>query len=68
MAMWYPGTLDSIVEGCLATGEKPIDYIIHKRGSELLSHPKYTLANLKACGTASYQRTISDTGNPGSQP
>ena len=63
----FPGMLDNTVGGSLSSGENPIDCIIRECQEELLLDPAYTRANLKACGTASYQMTKTDLGEPGCQ-
>ena len=65
--MSFPGMLDNTVGGSLSSGENPIDCITRKCEEELLLDPEYTRANLKACGTASYQMTKTDLGQPGCQ-
>lgn len=65
--MSYPGMLDNTVGGSLSSGEKPIDCIIRECEEEISLDPAYTRANIKACGTVSYQMTKTDRGEPGCQ-
>jgi len=63
----YPDMLDNTVGGSLAAGEKPIDCMVRECEEELCLDPAYTRENLKACGTASYSMTQTDSGQPGCQ-
>jgi isopentenyldiphosphate isomerase len=63
----YPGMLDNTVGGSLASREKPIDCIVREAAEEALFPVEYTLANIKSCGTLSYQMAQMDNGKPGCQ-
>lgn len=59
--------LDNTVGGSLRSGESPIDSIVRDAQEEVSLDPLYTRANVKSCGTLSYQMTCSDRGHPGCQ-
>lgn len=62
--MSYPGLLDNTVGGSLPAGEKPIDCIVRECEEEICLEPAYTRANIKPCGTNSFQLSISDSQLP----
>ncbi|KAK2611592.1 hypothetical protein N8I77_004925 [Diaporthe amygdali] len=59
--MSYPGMLDNTVGGSLLVGEKPIDGIVRECEEEICLDPTYTRANIKPCGTNSFQLTLTDS-------
>ena len=63
----FPGMLDTTVGGSLATGEKPIDGIIRECQEEISLNPDYTRANIRPCGTNSFQLTVNDLLQPACQ-
>lgn len=65
--MTFPGMLDNTVGGSLATGEKPIDGMVRECEEELCLDPSYTRAHIKACGTNSFQLTVTDLLEPACQ-
>jgi isopentenyldiphosphate isomerase len=65
--MSFPGMLDSTVGGSLASRESPIDGMVRECQEELCLDPAYTRANLKACGTCSFQLTVTDLLETGCQ-
>lgn len=65
--MSFPGMLDNTVGGCLASGERPIDGIVRECEEEICPDPVYTRLNIKACGTDSFQLTVSDLLEPACQ-
>ena len=65
--MSFPGMLDNTVGGSLAAGEKPIDGIVRECEEEICLDPTYTRANIRACGTNSFQLTVTDLLEPACQ-
>ncbi|TPX11899.1 uncharacterized protein E0L32_007397 [Thyridium curvatum] len=65
--MSFPGMLDNTVGGSLAAGEKPIEGIVHECEEEICLDPEYTRSNIRACGTASWQMTVTDLLEPACQ-
>ncbi|KAK0624771.1 NUDIX hydrolase domain-like protein [Bombardia bombarda] len=65
--MSFPGMLDNTVGGSLAAGEKPIDGIVRECEEEICLDPEYTRANIRACGTNSFQLTVTDLLEPACQ-
>lgn len=62
-----PNKLDSTVAGVVRSGEQPIDCMARKNVVEASIPEEYTRANIVSCGIASYQMSITSTGNPGCQ-
>ncbi|KAJ4316278.1 hypothetical protein N0V84_007923 [Fusarium piperis] len=62
-----PNKLDSTVAGVVRSGEQPIDCMVRKTLAEASIPEEYTKTNIVSCGTASYQMSITSTGNPGCQ-
>ncbi len=62
-----PNRLDSTVAGVIRSGERPIDCMARKVAVEASVPKEYTQANIAACGTVSYQMSITSTGKPGCQ-
>ncbi|KAH6649274.1 hypothetical protein F5144DRAFT_588032 [Chaetomium tenue] len=62
-----PDKLDSTVAGVIRSGERPVDWIARKIAVEASVPKEYTTANIVACGTVSYQMSITSTGKPGCQ-
>lgn len=65
--MSFPGKLDNTVGGSLATGEKPIEGMIRECEEEICLSPEYTRSNIRACGTNSFQLTVTDLLEPACQ-
>lgn len=65
--MSFPGMLDSTVGGSLPAGERPIDGIVRECEEEICLDPAYTRANIKSCGTNSFQLSVTDSQLPGCQ-
>ncbi len=62
-----PNKLDSTVAGVIRSGERPVDCMARKIAAEASVPKEYTRANIAACGTVSYQMSITSTGKPGCQ-
>ncbi|CAK7223796.1 hypothetical protein SEUCBS140593_005351 [Sporothrix eucalyptigena] len=62
-----PNKLDSTVAGVIWSGERPIDCMVRKTAVEASISKEYTRANITACGTVSYQMSITSKGQPGCQ-
>ena len=62
-----PNKLDSTVAGVVRSGEQPVDCMARKIAVEASVPEEYTRANITACGTVSYQMSITSRGNPGCQ-
>ena len=65
--MSFPGMLDNTVGGSLSSGERAVDCIVREAEEEISIDPAYTRANVRPCGTASYQMTQTDHGDVGCQ-
>lgn len=65
--MSYPNMLDNTVGGTLRAEERPLDCMIRECEEELCLDANFTRANLQACGTSTYQMTVSDNGQVGCQ-
>lgn len=63
----FPNMLDNTVGGSLRAEERPIDCMVRECEEELCLDPEFTRAHLHPCGTASYQMTVSDSGQVGCQ-
>ncbi|KAK3332667.1 hypothetical protein B0T19DRAFT_448592 [Cercophora scortea] len=62
-----PNKLDSTVAGVVRSGERPVDCMARKIAVEASVPKEYTRANITACGTVSYQMSITSNGKPGCQ-
>lgn len=62
-----PNKLDSTVAGVVRSGERPVECMARKITVEASIPQEYTRANIAACGTVSYQMSITSTGQPGCQ-
>ena len=62
-----PNKLDSTVAGVIRSGERPVDYMARKIAVEASIPEEYTRANIAACGTVSYQMSITSRGKSGCQ-
>jgi isopentenyldiphosphate isomerase len=62
-----PNKLDSTVAGVIRSGERPVDCMARKIVVEASVPKEYTQANITACGTVSYQMSITSAGKPGCQ-
>jgi isopentenyldiphosphate isomerase len=62
-----PNKLDSTVAGVVRSGEQPFECIVRKAAVEASISEEYTRANITACGTISYQMSITSKGKPGCQ-
>ncbi|KAI1123002.1 NUDIX hydrolase domain-like protein [Nemania abortiva] len=65
--MSFPGKLDNTVGGGLTSGERPIDGIVRECEEELSLDPEYVRANIRSCGTNSFQLTVTDLMEVGCQ-
>ncbi|KAF2810058.1 thiamine pyrophosphokinase [Mytilinidion resinicola] len=63
----FPGRLDNFVAGNLGSMEKPIDGMIREVFEETGIPKDYTRAHIKACGTLTYQMSVTNDGRPGCQ-
>jgi 8-oxo-dGTP pyrophosphatase MutT (NUDIX family) len=63
----FPGLLDNFVAGSLSSGEKPIDAMVREVSEETGIPEEYTRANMKPCGTLTFQLTSTNDGRPGCQ-
>jgi isopentenyldiphosphate isomerase len=63
----YPGRLDNAVAGNIRTGERALDRIVERAASEASIPKEFTRANIRACGTVSYQMSTTNFGQPGCQ-
>ena len=59
--------LDNTFGGSLRSRERLIDCIVRESAEEGSLPEKYIRANIKACGTISYQMSRTDDGRPGFQ-
>ncbi|KAH8748422.1 hypothetical protein F5883DRAFT_653123 [Diaporthe sp. PMI_573] len=62
-----PNKLDSTVAGVVRSGEWPLDCMVRKIAVEASVPKEYTIAKIAACGTISYQMSITSRGKPGCQ-
>jgi isopentenyldiphosphate isomerase len=62
-----PNKLDSTVAGVVRSGERPVDCMARKIAVEASVPEEYTRANIAACGTVSYQMSITSRGKSGCQ-
>ncbi|KAK3896488.1 hypothetical protein C8A05DRAFT_20542 [Staphylotrichum tortipilum] len=62
-----PNKLHSTVAGVIRSAEQPVDCMVRKIAAEASIPKEYTMANLTACGTISYQMSITSAGEPGCQ-
>lgn len=58
--MSFLGKLDSTVGGSLAAGERPFDKIVRECAEVICLDPEHTRANVRPCGTNSFQMTVND--------
>jgi len=58
----HPGMLDNAVAGNVRTGERALDRVIEKAASEASIPKEFTRANIRACGTVSYQMSMTNRG------
>lgn len=65
--MSYPRMLDNTVGGSLPVGEKPIDAMVRECEEEICLDAAYVRANIKPCGTNSFQLSITDSELPACQ-
>ncbi|KAG8158982.1 hypothetical protein KVR01_011425 [Diaporthe batatas] len=65
--MSYPGMLDDTAGGSLPSGVRPIDGIVRECEDKICLDPTYTRANIKSCGTSSFQLCVSDSHLPACQ-
>lgn len=65
--MSYPGMLDNTVGGSLPVGEKPIDAMVRECEEEICLDATYVRANIKPCGTNSFQLSTTDSELPACQ-
>jgi isopentenyldiphosphate isomerase len=63
----FPGMLDNSVAGNLISTERPIDGIVREVAEEAGISEEYTRANIRACGTVTYQMSETNAGDPGTQ-
>jgi hypothetical protein len=63
----YPGTLDTTAAGSLRSGEMPIDGMIREATEEAGIPEEYSRANIKSCGSVTYQVAATNDGTPGCQ-
>ena len=68
MKSTYPGMLDSTAAGNLLSNEKPLNGMVREAAEEAGIDEGYARANIKACGTVSYQMSKCYDGRAGSLP
>ena len=64
----FPGMLDSTASRNVILSEVPLVGMAREVDEEAGIPEKYTLANIKACGTVSYHMSECNDGRPGSLP
>ena len=63
----FPGLLDNFAAGSLSSGEKPWEAMLREATEETTILPEYTSANMKSCGTLTFQLVTTNDGRPGCQ-
>jgi isopentenyldiphosphate isomerase len=63
----FPGMLDNTVASNLLVGEKPLEKLIRKAGTEASIPASYLIEHVIPCGTVTYQMATTAAGAPGCQ-
>ncbi|KAJ4328053.1 hypothetical protein N0V84_001421 [Fusarium piperis] len=63
----FPGMLDNFVAGNMLSGESPLEGMIREVSEETGIPEDFTRANIRSCGTVTYQMSKSNDGRVGCQ-